>query len=225
MFVEVIAVSPWEAELVEACGGDRVEFVLDLSCGGLTPSVPEVAAAVRGVSIPVNVMIRPRPGGFQYSPGEMDQMRRSAQAMAEVGARGLVMGFLKDGAVDLDALKSALTWCPGMDFTFHRAIDEASDPVEAARVACGAGVTDLLTSGGPGPIEGNLDRLRRMVEAAGSVRVMAGGGITGENAPRVILHGGVPAVHLGRSVRRDNSPTEPIDAQLLRRMVDLIKGV
>jgi copper homeostasis protein len=112
-----------------------------------------------------------------------------------------------------------------MDFTFHRAIDQLPDPVAAAECLRGfPGVTDVLTSGGSGPIEGNLDRIRRMVEVLEGVRVMAGGGITEGNVRNVIDGTGVGWVHLGRSVRVGNSPEGRLGEGLLKRMMGLIRG-
>ncbi|MCX7827770.1 MAG: hypothetical protein N2315_00980 [Thermanaerothrix sp.] len=225
MFVEVIVTSPEEAELAERCGAHRVEFVRDLAAGGLSPDMEQVALAARRVGIPVNVMIRPRAGVFEYSPGEMDEMKRLSLSALEAGARGLVMGFTRDGGVDLKALEQALSWCPSLDFTFHRAIDQLPDPVSAAEALRDfPGVTDLLTSGGAGPIEGNLDRIRRMAEVLEGVRVMAGGGITQGNVRKVIDRTGVRWVHLGRSVRAGGSPDGPLDEGLLKRMIGLVRG-
>lgn len=225
MFVEVIVVSVQEAELAEECGANRVEFVEDLHVGGLTPNMGRLSHAARRVSIPINVMIRPRAGGFEYTSREMEEMRRSALSAQEAGARGLVMGFLREGRLDKGALEEALRWCPSMDFTFHRAIDEALDPLEVAGdLADFQGVTDLLTSGGPGPIEGNVDRIKRIRQMLKGVRVMAGGGITVGNVRSVIDATGVEYVHLGRSVRMDNSPFGLLDEERLRRMIRLVKG-
>lgn len=221
----MIVTSPEEAELAELCGADRVEFVRHLEVGGLSPDMGQVARAVERVDIPVNVMIRPRAGGFEYSPREMEEMRGLSLSAMEAGARGLVMGFTRGDQVDFKALAEALSWCPSMDFTFHRAIDQLSDPVAAAEVLKGfPGVTDVLTSGGGGPIEGNLDRIRRMVEVLDGVRVMAGGGIAEGNVRNVIDGTGVGWVHLGRSVRLGHRPEGRLDEGLLMRMMSIIRG-
>ena len=56
----------------------------------------------------------------------------------------------------------------------------------AARTLSGYPVRTILTSGGPGPIGEHVDVLRRMREAAGHVRIMAGGGLTLANAPGLL---------------------------------------
>ena len=51
-------------------GADRVELNAALDLGGLTPSLGSLIEARAALTIPIIAMLRPRPGGFCYSPSE-----------------------------------------------------------------------------------------------------------------------------------------------------------
>ena len=73
-----------DARAAEAAGASRVELCVNLAAGGVTPPADLLRAVVERVSIPVFVMIRPRPGDFVYSDQEIVLARR-AVAMAVAG--------------------------------------------------------------------------------------------------------------------------------------------
>lgn len=84
-----------------------------------------------------------------------------------------------------------------LEVTVHRAVDRAADPVAAVAALAGLGVTRVLTSGGASTVGAGLASgvLPRMVEAAGDVQVMAGGGVQLGDVPALVA-AGVDAVHL-----------------------------
>lgn len=54
-----------------------------------------------GVDIGVHVLIRPRPGGFVFSPEEVDLMEREVDLCVRAGVAGVVIGALNlDRTVD-----------------------------------------------------------------------------------------------------------------------------
>ena len=71
-------------------GADRVELCSALFLGGLTPSIGTVQEAKRRLKIPMMVMVRPRGGGFCYSPAEFATMQRDTEAALDQGADGVV---------------------------------------------------------------------------------------------------------------------------------------
>ena len=78
---------------------DRIELCSALELGGLTPSAALVRYAA-GAKLPVNVLIRPRPGDFVYSPGEIELMADDIRECRESGADGVVIGLLtNDGSM------------------------------------------------------------------------------------------------------------------------------
>jgi copper homeostasis protein len=84
-----------------------------------------------------------------------------------------------------------------LEVTVHRAVDRAADPVAAVAALAGLGVTRVLTSGGASTVGAGLAAgvLPRMVEVAGGVQVMAGGGVQLGDVPALVA-AGVDAVHL-----------------------------
>ena len=97
-----------------------------------------------------------------------------------------------------------------LEITVHRAVDRAADPVAAVTALAGLGVTRVLTSGGASTVGAGLASgvLPRLVEVAGDVQVMAGGGVQLGDVPALVA-AGVDAVHLSakraRAVRASSS--------------------
>ena len=77
-----------------------------------------------------------------------------------------------------------------LGITFHMAFDELDESaqLEAVDLLANLGVDRILTHGGPAgsPIEGNFERLRRLIAYAdGRLTILPGGGITYQNARAV----------------------------------------
>lgn len=192
-----------------AAGAARVELCDNLSVGGTTPSYGVIRAAValageRGVG--VMCMIRPRGGGFEYTPDEAVMMRDDLAMAKRLGVTGVVFGCLRDGHLDRALTSELVKLADGVDVTFHMAFDAlpADEQLGAIDWLAGQGVSRILTHGGPAgtPIEDNLGRLRAYVDrAAGRVTILPGGGITWENAERIASELGVCEVHGTKIVR------------------------
>lgn len=192
-----------------AAGAARVELCDNLSVGGTTPSYGVIHAAValageRGVG--VMCMIRPRGGGFEYTPDEAAMMRDDLAMAKRLGVTGVVFGCLRDGHLDRALTSELVELADGVDVTFHMAFDAlpADEQLGAIDWLAGQGVSRILTHGGPAgtPIEDNLGRLRAYVDrAAGRVTILPGGGITWENAERIASELGVCEVHGTKIVR------------------------
>lgn len=194
-----------------AAGAGRIELCDNLAVGGTTPSHGVIRAAVeiaRPVGVPVMCMIRPRGGSFEYSGAEARIMADDLRHAAELGVDGVVFGCLRDGEVDreLTGRLAGLAKEAGLMVTFHMAFDEISADAQPAalNLLAGLGVDRVLTHGGAAgtPIEGNLERLRRLVDyAAGRLEILPGGGVTWENAEEVADAVGVREVHGTRIVK------------------------
>ncbi|AZH83479.1 copper homeostasis protein CutC [Plantibacter sp. PA-3-X8] len=187
-------------------GAQRVELCQALGTGGLTPSIGLVMAAVRaadeaGLSDFVHVLVRPREGGFVYSPAEIDVMSGDILALEAAGAAGIVVGALRsDRTIDLEALAQLRQAAGSLAVTFHRAVDATTDPVRSADQLRDAGVDRLLTSGGARASIDGAEKLAQMASRGdSSMQIMAGGGVTIDAIP-VLARAGVDAVHL--SARR-----------------------
>ncbi len=186
-------------------GAGRVELCADLLEGGLTPSLGTIALAYERLTIPVNVIIRPRGGDFCYSAAEFEVMRRDVAAAKSAGASGVVIGLLTaDGAVDVPRTRALIELARPLTVTFHRAFDMARDPFLALEALIDLGVDRLLTSGQEETAIEGLDLIAELVRRAGHrLIVMPGGGVTARNVGRVLRTTGAREVHVHAASLRD----------------------
>lgn len=183
-------------------GADRIELCSALELGGLTPSPALLARAV-GTDVPVHAMIRPRAGDFIYDAGEITLIAHDLRRALSLGAAGVVVGALRtDGTLDAEALTRFREAAGKAALVLHRAIDLTPDPVAAVEEACQLGIDKILTSGGEKTVAAGLGTLTRMVEvAAGRLSIIAGSGVTTENAADIVRETGVREVHSSASER------------------------
>lgn len=191
-------------------GAGRIELCDNLAVGGTTPSLGVVRAAVdlchAGGAL-VMCMIRPRGGGFEYSPLEAQIMACDLQLAAEAGVDGAVFGCIRDGRLDGDLMGKLVGQAhdAGLAVTMHMAFDElgAAAQRDAIEEFVVLGVERVLTHGGPAgePIERTLPHLREIASwADGRIIVLPGGGVTYKNAELVAGELGVSEVHGTRIV-------------------------
>lgn len=202
--LEVCCGSADFAVAAAAAGADRVELCDNLVEGGTTPSAGAVQLAAARSGVPVMAMVRPRGGDFLYSPLEFEVMLRDVDALAEMGASGLVFGVLgADGRVDRKRARQFIEAAGPLPVTFHRAFDLSRDLGESLDTLAELGVARILTSGGEASVLEALDRLSALVEQAGSALViMPCGGIRPHNIEEVVAVPGVTEVHIGATRRR-----------------------
>ncbi|MEJ2703255.1 MAG: copper homeostasis protein CutC [Sedimentisphaerales bacterium] len=185
---------------VEAAGGGagRIELNSSLFFGGLTPSLGSVIEAKKRLDVPVMVMIRPRGGGFCYTPAEMAVMAHDARLAVEHGADGIVFGILnEDGSIDVDRCRSIIELAEGTQTVFHRAFDVTPDPFEALEQLIELGLTRILTSGQERTVAEGAELIRKLiVQARGRIEILPGGGIRPHNVRLIVEQTGANQVHL-----------------------------
>jgi copper homeostasis protein len=120
VLLEVIAETVEDAREAEQGGAARIELVRDLSRGGLTPPLALLEAVVKAVRIPVRVMVRESEPFELIDRGEIPRLQAAARSALDCGAAGLVLGFLRDGAVDIETVRAVLDSLTAA-VTFHRA--------------------------------------------------------------------------------------------------------
>jgi copper homeostasis protein len=197
ILIEAAVESLDDARAAIAGGAGRLELCADLDAGGTTPARSLVTEVLAQVSVPVLVMIRPRPGEFVYTRAELDRMRNDVGIALRLGAAGVVLGALDAaGRVDAEATRDLLAAAGGRPVTFHRAIDETPDILAAIDALVTLGVARVLSSGGaPTALEG-ADTLAAMVTRAGTaLRIVAGGGVRAGNVAEIVRRTGVREVH------------------------------
>ena len=184
-------------------------------------------------SLIVHVLVRSRAGDFIYTPEEVETMAAQVEAALEAGADGIVIGCLTAGGeVDVPAMEKLVRtvesynlsaellrsdlchaandshFFPGpsrrASITFHRAFDVCKRPFDALEQIIALGCDRILTSGqGPTVVEGS-DLLRELRKrAAGRLIILPGGGVTPQNAGRILAMTGCTEIHASASETLD----------------------
>lgn len=181
----------------ERGGASRIELCAALSEGGTTPSYGTVATALRCCRLPIIPIIRPRSGDFFYTETEIDVMLEDIRLLRRLGVAGFSLGVLTpDGDLDEELCRRLIREAEGLPITLHRAFDRAASLEMALEQAVAVGFACILTSGGTPSAVDSLDRIRHLVEQAdGRICIMAGSGITADNARHVVESTGVSAIH------------------------------
>ncbi|WP_330925938.1 copper homeostasis protein CutC [Candidatus Sororendozoicomonas aggregata] len=190
-------------------GANRIELCASLHLGGLTPSDGFMQQAVRISTVPVYAMIRPRQGDFLYSDDDIEVMLSDIHGAKQRGLAGIVVGSLTpEGFVNEAILRQLVRAADGMGVTFHRAIDQSRNPMEALEIIASIGCERVLTSGcAESALEG-ATVIKDMVNTFGShLNIMAGGGVTAENVRGIIAASGVSEVHLSGKTTRPSGMT------------------
>ncbi len=180
--LEIIAETLKDALTIEENGGERIELISSLSEGGLTPSYGLVKQVITQVSIPVNVMIRPHSKSFAYSAEDLEVMKEDARIFNDLGVKHVVLGALDyEGLPNMEAVDYILK-DTNLTATFHRAIDESKDLLEALKLLeTNKRITHVLTSGGPGKAENNLKMIRKLIKETEDITIILASGISKEN--------------------------------------------
>ncbi|HHT15915.1 MAG: copper homeostasis protein CutC [Christensenellales bacterium] len=196
--VEVCCGSAEDAIRAALGGADRVELCSNLFQGGLTPTLGSVKAVREQSDITLNVMIRPREGGFCYTKTELLTARRDMETFLEYGVDGLVFGFLnEDGTVDVELTHEFVRLAGDVPITFHRAIDVVPDWKKAIDQLADIGVKRVLTSGLAPNVLLALDTVKEMIAYAGDrLIIMPGAGITPLTADKVAEYTGCKEMHV-----------------------------
>jgi copper homeostasis protein len=238
--VEICVGDVESAIAAEVGGADRVELCDNLAVGGTTPSAGTIVEACRWLSIPVHVLIRPRAGDFVYSERELAVMRHDIEAAKALGAAGVVLGVLtREGGIERDRAAALIALARPLSVTFHKAIDQASDPLELLDALMTIGADRVLSSGGRSTALEGVDALKTLVDRAGDrIAIMAGGRLDLDNLQAVIRRSQVAEVHLGSAVVRtapgpehsrapDGSETSwnRVDAQRVAAVVAQVQGL
>jgi copper homeostasis protein len=197
-------------------GADRVELCSALVTGGLTPSLATIEQVV-AVGIGVHVLIRPRGGGYTYTPCEVELMAGDITHAAHARVVGVVIGALTDddAALDLEVLSTLVAAAhlvnPDIEITVHRCVDVLLEnglpPAELINQLRSVGAHRILTSGGA-PASGlGADMLHRLrAEAQGNPQIQAGGGVKIDDIPALV---GLDGIHLSARTQTTRGASGP----------------
>ena len=186
--LEVCCYSAESAIKAEQAGADRIELCDNYNEGGTTPSYATIKYVVDYLNIPVNVILRPRGGDFLYSDIEFEITKQDALAVKELGANGIVFGFLKaNGDIDVDRTREIIDLVYPLECTFHRAFDMSKDYFKSLEQLHQSGIKRILTSGGENTAYCGVEILAKLVKAAGDgITIMPGSGINEETLEAIM---------------------------------------
>lgn len=183
---------------VEA-GADRIELCSALDAGGLTASYGTTKTALETASGKTKIVniIRPREGGFVYTNAEYQVALNDAKTMLELGADGIVFGFLDENSdIDIAKTQEFVNLADNKETCFHRAFDEVRDWRKAIDQLVELGVNRILTSAQRTSVLDGLDILKEMQEYSnGRIQIMAGAGVIPEKIDEIIKVSGVENIH------------------------------
>lgn len=197
------------AVAAQAGGADRLELCGNLIIGGTTPDIHLFLAVKKKVSIPVNVLIRPRFGDFCYTDEEFNIIQKDVEMFRENEADGIVIGVLQpDGNLDLERMGILMDAAGDRPVTLHRAFDVCRDPFQTLRAAEKLGVRTILTSGQKNSSYEGRELLASLVkEADGKIDILVGGGVGAENVEALAKETGARSFHMSGKATLDSAMT------------------
>ncbi|MBO7200914.1 MAG: copper homeostasis protein CutC [Bacteroidales bacterium] len=197
MDLEICVNSIQSAYNAKAGGATRIELCQALEQGGTTPSYSTIEYCTNELKLRTYVLIRPRTGNFIYNSLEFDNIRREVIVCRQLGATGVVVGFLDNNLdVDISKTKEIVDLAGEMEVTFHRAFDICNNPMQNLERVIDCGCSRILTSGCKATAYQGMDMLKKLVgQANGRIKIMAGSGINADNAIEIINTTGVSEVH------------------------------
>lgn len=221
--LEVIACSVADAVEAEKGGAGRLEIVRDLQRGGLTPSFDLVQEIKRAVDLPLRVMLRESDGYEIGSEDELERLCVDAERFAALDVDGFVIGFLKNGEVDIELTRRVLAHAPRMRATFHHAFEAASDKLVALSAIKQLAQVDRVLSHG-GTDESRVQRLGQYERAAApELMILAGGGIDSEEILKIGSETRIREFHVGRAARAGFAAKGAVQTSLVNELVKKLK--
>ena len=201
--LEVIVTSLDEAIEAELGGADRLELVRSLDQGGLTPSLDIAQQILEAVSIPVRVMLRENASMSLGGAAEMQTLLSRAKAFTQLPVNGLVLGFVRSGALDSECMREIFASVPNCRATFHRAFEHLNDPLGAIQELKRFPQIDrILTRGGQGSWKERKARLLEWQRAAApQIKILVGIGLGTSTLAGIKQVPSLSEVHAGRAAR------------------------
>ncbi len=179
MNIEICATSLKSILNAQNAGADRIELCEDYLIGGITPSIEFTIKSLGKSKIPINILIRPRGGDFNFTDREYEAMIESIYSFKKYNVNGFVIGFLnKEKKIDIHRLIEFRNITKGYELTFHRAFDHLSNQDEALDLLIENKLDRILCSGGIHDSEQGLERLKYLKKISNDkISIMPGGGI------------------------------------------------
>ena len=184
MILEACVGNIHQAKMAEKLGAHQIELCDRLDLDGLSPSFEMVRKTCEAVSIPVKVIVNPKPFDYTYNASELNFISQYINKLNNYSISGIVFGALTPDAVpDLSALNS-IAKHTSHPITFHKAVDSSRDILESTAMLKKQGIIKYILSSGGGKTakdgQPNLLEMKKILEES-SISLIAAGSITNEN--------------------------------------------
>lgn len=183
-------------------GADRIELCSAHSLGGLTPSYGLMKRAKELTDIEIFILIRPRSGDFLYDEHEFETMKEDISVVKEMRFDGIVTGvLLSDGRIDIERMRELVEVAKPLKVVFHRAFDDAKDPIEDVDKLIEMGVIRILTSGQRANALEGAEYIAEVQKRFGNqIDIMPGAGVNADNIEEIYNITGCTHYHLSGKV-------------------------
>ena len=121
MTIEICATSIKSIINAQNAGANRIELCEDYLIGGVTPSLDFTLESIKKSKIPINILIRPRGGDFNFNDKEYESMIDSILELKKYKINGFVVGFIDENK-KIDSYRF-LHYCSG-SVLFHTTTTE-----------------------------------------------------------------------------------------------------
>lgn len=187
-------------------GANRLELCSNLVIGGTSPGVSQFQQIRRTCDVAINVLLRPRYGDFLYTEPEFEMIAEDAKRFRQLGADGIVVGFLKpDGNLDVERMKKLREIAGDGHMTLHRAFDVCQDPYRALEEAVEIGVDTILTSGQQDTCLEGRELLKELIRlAAGRLDILVGSGVNAKVISQLMKELGATSFHMSGKMVLDS---------------------
>lgn len=196
MIIKEVSVETYH-EAVEAVrkGANRIELSSYLPMGGVTPSLGMVRYTRERLGVPLSVMLRPRIGSFEYSEPEKQIILANLSMFNQSGVDFIITGALIGDELDKDFL-SRVREATHCKLICHMCFDNTYNLEESMKTLAYIGFDKVLTKGGRGNAENNLEFLSHLIRvSAKNIDIVVGGGITHDNMQRIVDKTGAKEIH------------------------------
>ena len=183
MIIEICATTLNSVINAQDAGADRIELCQEYLIGGITPSQTFTLDSIENSRIPINILIRPRGGDFNFTDEEFDTMIESIYNFKNYNVNGFVVGFLNDkNKLDSNRLAQFRDITKGYELIFHRAFDYLDNQDESLELLIENRFDRILCSGSTIDSEQGLKKLIYLKNIArNKISIMPGGGVNLRN--------------------------------------------
>lgn len=220
MIIEAIASTLEEALELERLGVDRIELVSAVTEGGLTPSFGLIQQVTSQLQIPVNVMLKTR-SDYQMDDKDLEVLLVDLEMIKQTKAHGIVFGALCNDQLNTKMIDTVIANKGHLSFTLNRCFDRTKNMQEALEYISSLNIDRMLTSGHESSVIKGASNLKYIQEVCSNVIVMAGAGITVENAKDFVEMYKPCEIHVGSTTHENGSWSSAISEERVRALVAL----